>query len=462
MAEKSTVGKTAVTGKRQVRSDGPVMKSYTPSLRERAQIGGEQLFQKVTGRAPGYWDRRQIEKLSGLLDFVPIVGDALGVDETKRALDRKRWVEAGLTGLGTVVGAVPVVGDAVGGALRASAKAAERATVKAAEKGALQTAKVAERAAPKATERATTELKAKYADPTSTRIEDWTWRPQEDVKAELGLSTTPEHVLNYGRFMDDQAARAAAGGMSARDLLKAYGITRSSMQRQAIPLQTAQKYGLDLEHLGLKEVRPEGAFSELLGTPSGQAYLDAAQRGQVNESAIADMAAKFRPYGFHNSLAQDLEWGARNLPQHSSQVADMVAAAREGASNPEDWVRFVKDKVRGVDAAKAGFVGAMLGRGDLPTLDARQIILQTGRPTKEASKFLSRGSGTGAVEALQRLAARMQDLGIPLPAELEPYRQHLTHHAVWDKAANEATTHEDVMNALRNYAKGGLVAKYGC
>jgi hypothetical protein len=173
------------------------------------------------------------------------------------------------------------------------------------------------------------------------------------------------------------------------------------------------------------------------------------------------MMAKFRPYGFQNALGDDLTWAAKNLPQHGSQVADMVAAAREGASNPEDWTGFVKDKVRGVDAAKAGFVGAMLGRGDLPTLDARQIILQTGKPTKKADKYLSRKKGEGSVEAVKRLTARMKDLNLALPPELEPYRQHLTHHTVWDKASNEMTTHADVMNALKGYAKGGLAEKYG-
>ena len=304
-------------------------------------------------------------------------------------------------------------------------------------------------------------LATKYADPESSRIADWQWRPQEDVKTELGLSEVPPHVVDYGRFMNEQASRATKGQMTPRDLLKAYGITRSSMQRSALSLPTAQKYGLDLEHLGLDEVRPEGAFSELLGTPEGQAYLDAAQKGQVNDKAIADMMAKFRPYGFQNALGDDLTWAAKNLPQHGSQVADMVAAAREGASNPEDWTGFVKDKVRGVDAAKAGFVGAMLGRGDLPTLDARQIVLQTGKPTKEASKYLSRGQGQGSVEAVKRLTGRMADLNLDLPPELEPYRQHLTHHAVWDKASDEMTTHADVMNALKGYAKGGLAEKYG-
>lgn len=409
------------------------LKAYKPSLRERAQIGMEGLYTRATGREPGYAPRRLMGKASELLDFIPGVGDVIGIDETKRALDRRQYLEAGLTGAGTMLGVVPIVGDVAGKALKGAAKPAQQAAEK---------------------------LAAKYLDPESTRIADWQWRPQEDVKAELGLTEVPPHVVDYGRFMDEQAVRAAKGQMTPRDLLKAYGITRSSMQRQAIPLETAQKYGLDLEQLGLKEVRPEGAFSELLGTPEGQAYLDAAQRGQVEDRAIADMMAKFRPYGFQNALGRDLEWGARNLPQRSSEVADMVAAAREGASAPEDWTRFVKDKVTGVDAAKAGFVGAMLGRGDLPTFDARQIILQTGQPTKKATKYLSRKKGEGSVEAVRRLTARMEDLNLALPPELEPYRQHLTHHTVWDKASNEMTTHEDVRNALKNYAMGGLIEKY--
>lgn len=441
MAEPTTVEEIVVTGKRKkpdfaVRTAAKkpaALKAYKPSLRERAQIGMEGLYTRATGREPGYAPRRFMGKASELLDFIPGVGDVIGIDETKRALDRRQYLEAGLTGAGTLLGVVPVVGDVAGKALKGAATPAQQAAEK---------------------------LAAKYLDPESTRIADWQWRPQEDVKAELGLTEVPPHVVDYGRFMDEQAMRAAKGQMTPRDLLKAYGITRSSMQRKARSLKTAQKYGLELEQLGLEKVRPEGAFSELLGTPEGQAYLDAAQRGQVDDRAIADMMAKFRPYGFQNALGRDLEWGARNLPQRSSEVADMVAAAREGASAPEDWTRFVKDKVTGVDAAKAGFVGAMLGRGDLPTFDARQIILQTGQPTKKATKYLSRKKGEGSVEAVRRLTARMEDLNLALPPELEPYRQHLTHHTVWDKASNEMTTHEDVRNALKNYAGGGLVEKY--
>jgi hypothetical protein len=47
---------------------------------------------------------------------------------------------------------------------------------------------------------------------------------------------------------------------------------------------------------------------------------------------------------------------------------------------------------------------------------------------------------------------------LALPDDLAPYYQHLAHHTVWDKAGNEATTHADLMNAMRNYATGGAVS----
>jgi hypothetical protein len=40
---------------------------------------------------------------------------------------------------------------------------------------------------------------------------------------------------------------------------------------------------------------------------------------------------------------------------------------------------------------------------------------------------------------------------------LEPFRQHLTHHAIWDKAGNEETTHDDVMRAMRGAKNGGRI-----
>jgi hypothetical protein len=298
---------------------------------------------------------------------------------------------------------------------------------------------------------------APYTDPPARVISDWQWRPLAEVQEALGgLADIPEHVLDFGRFMANQAGRAASGGLSARDLIKAFTVTRSSIQRRAAEAELLRKAGLQLPADVAGKVRPEGAFSEWLGTPAGQAYLDAAQRGQINERAVADAVTGMRPFGKHNDLQEALQWAAQNLPGREGRASELIAAAREQASPPADWRVFTKD-IRGVGPSKSGFLASLIGRGDQPTLDARQIILNTGRPTREASPYLARKGGAGGVEGVERLSARQKALGLKLPPELDPYYQHLAHHAIWDKAGDEVTTHSDVVKAMREFAVGGRV-----
>lgn len=298
-----------------------------------------------------------------------------------------------------------------------------------------------------------------YSDPETNVISDWEWRPLTEVKEQLGgLSAVPSHVIDFGRFMDAQASKAASGKMTARDLIKAFTTTRASIQRRATDADLLRAASLQLPEGLTGPVRPEGAFAEWLGTPEGQAYLDAAQRGNVHDRAIESAVAGMSPFGKQNDLRDALTWAAVNLPGREGQAADLVAAGKEMASDPSDWRVFTKD-IRGVGPSKSGFLASLLGRGDQPTLDARQIILNTGRPTKEASRYLARKGGQGGVEGVERLAARQQALDLDLPEELRPYYQHLAHHAIWDKAGDEVTTHSDIINALQNYRHGGLAVK---
>jgi hypothetical protein len=298
---------------------------------------------------------------------------------------------------------------------------------------------------------------AEYRDPAAVVNADWQWSPMSEVYEKLGgLSAIPEHVLDFGRFMSEQAGRAASGGLSARDLIKAFTVTRSSIQRRAAEADLLRKAGLKLPEGVTGKVRPEGAFSEWLGTPAGQSYLDAAQRGQTDERAVADAVAGMRPFGKHNDLQEALQWAVKNLPGREGRASELIAAAREQTSPPADWRVFTKD-IRGVGPSKSGFLASLIGRGDQPTLDARQIILNTGRPTREASPYLARKGGAGGVEGVERLSARQKALGLQLPPELEPYYQHLAHHSIWDKAGDEVTTHSDVVKAMREFAVGGRV-----
>jgi hypothetical protein len=297
-----------------------------------------------------------------------------------------------------------------------------------------------------------------YQDPPTKHIEDWQWKSLPEVQQRLGgLREIPSHVQAFGNYMDEIAKRASNEGLSARDLIKAYTITRASIQRRANDVDRVRAAGLDLPKSFTGKIRPEGAFGEWLHTRPGQDYLDSAERGEVNEDAIANAVKVMTPFGKHEKDIPDaLRWAAANLPGKEQFISTLVANAMRGASEPAEWRSMAKD-VRGIGPSKAGFLASLMGRGDQPTLDARQIIEHTGRPTSEAQAFLRRKGGEGATEAVERLSARQRAMNLELPEELKPYYQHLAHHAVWDKAANEVTTHEDVMNAMRGAASGGEI-----
>ena len=297
-----------------------------------------------------------------------------------------------------------------------------------------------------------------YQDPPTKHIDDWAWKSLSDVQNRLGnFREIPSHVQAFGSYMDEIAKRAANEGLSARDLIKAYTITRASIQRRANDVDRVRAAGLDLPKSFTGKIRPEGAFGEWLHTRAGQDYLNSAERGEVNEDAIANAVKIMTPFGRHEKDIPDaLRWAASNLPGKEREISTLVANAMRGASEPAEWRAMAKD-VRGVGPSKAGFLASLMGRGDQPTLDARQIIEHTGRPTSEAQAYLRRKGGEGATEAVERLSARQQAMDLQLPEELKPYYQHLAHHAVWDKAADEVTTHEDVMNAMRGAAHGGEI-----
>jgi hypothetical protein len=75
---------------------------------------------------------------------------------------------------------------------------------------------------------------------------------------------------------------------------------------------------------------------------------------------------------------------------------------------------------------------------------------------KEDQKYAKRGKGQGGEEAVERLAERQKAMGLELDPSLDPFYQHLTHHAIWDKIGDSQTTHDDVIKAMKNYKQGGL------
>lgn len=295
---------------------------------------------------------------------------------------------------------------------------------------------------------------ASYLDPPTQYLEDWSWRPLKDISADLNLSAIPKHVQNFGKFMDEMAVKAETEGLSPRDLIKAYTITQSSIQRQAVNADKLRALGLKLPK-DITTIRPEGAFSEWLLTKNGKRYLDKAQKGQVDEAAIAELQKLFAPFGRQNDLAEAMRWAAANMPAKAKEASRLVAEAKKGGADRAPWRELAKD-VRGIGPAKAGFFASLLGRGDIPTFDARQIEAHIGKGAK-TDKYMKRGKGAGGNEAVDRLAKRQETLALSTPKALQPYYQHLTHHSVWDAIGGEKTTHDDVMRAMRLAGVAGLL-----
>ena len=289
-----------------------------------------------------------------------------------------------------------------------------------------------------------------YRDPQTTKIQDWQWRPLEGVQAKLGLRGVPDYIQKgFGGFMTEQAGRAQKGGMTPRDLIKAYTIAQSSIGRGGLSHATATKTGMKLPRTS-GEVRPEGAFAEWLGSREGQQYLDAAERGKVHTAAIDDLRGKFAPFGKQNDQADKMVLAVK-LAQA------MAPKLNQALTGTTDDYRDYAEQMKGIAGAKSGFIGSLLGRGDLPTLDARQLNLHALPAPVGVGAMMARGKGKGAREAVDRLSGRQTAMGLGIAPSLLPYYQHLAHHAVWDKASGTETTHDDLMRAMRGYAQGGDV-----
>jgi NADH-quinone oxidoreductase subunit K len=93
-------------------------------------------------------------------------------------------------------------------------------------------------------------------------------------------------------------------------------------------------------------------------------------------------------------------------------------------------------------AAAAGFIAALLGRGDVPTFDARELDLWKETPSEKA-------------DAADVLAYRdaIRQFPMKLEPQHEPFREHLVHHALWDaypeKKPQTRTTHGSVIRAMQ-------------
>lgn len=238
----------------------------------------------------------------------------------------------------------------------------------------------------------------------------------------------PEHVRPYAEFL----VRSSAREPTPRDIAKAFLITRASVRRQSRPAETVCRYWPELGPLR-GDMRPEDAMSRLLFSKWGKRFLDAAQRGRYDHQIAHQVAQRMGCFGMGLELVDDMRT-ATELARRSDEVVGKLRG-----SSPEEWISYVEKSVPGVSAAKAGFFASLLGRGDLPTFDARELNLWHYRRQREPD----------AADVLA-LRDRLTLWRMRLEPRYEPFRQHLIHHTLWDAYGEQSseTTHEDMIRAM--------------
>lgn len=106
--EMSSVGEEETgnnaTEKKSSSDQGASLRSYEPTLRER--IGN--LAYDLTG------SQHTRDVTNTVVDFVPGVSEALGIDDTQRALDEGRYFDAGVNATAATLGVIPIAGDVLG------------------------------------------------------------------------------------------------------------------------------------------------------------------------------------------------------------------------------------------------------------------------------------------------------------------------------------------------------------
>jgi hypothetical protein len=267
------------------------------------------------------------------------------------------------------------------------------------------------------------------------------------------LTRLPQHIRPFAEYMRLREAP------TTRDIVKAYVLTRSSVQRSAIGLPKIcaayPGYAPLRRMASTGKVRPEDVMAQLLFTPEGKRYLDAAEEGHFDAHAAKVLADRMACFGLvYPRAGRDLSDPKVARANEGLFINDLRRGAKIAAQAPEirealelppkSYWRFVEKNVYGVSASKAGFFAALLGRGDIPTFDAREIELWQRRGKKKLEPKWA---------DVEKLTQRFDEFPMALEAEHEPFRAHLVHHALWDAyspgARPSKTTHGSIIRAMQ-------------
>ena len=250
------------------------------------------------------------------------------------------------------------------------------------------------------------------------------------IASEVGGGDVKGGAKAFGAFMRSMRDK----GITLRDVVKSYGITLSSIQRQELPVSTIKKNWPDAPFQEGTKVRPEDAFAQLLGTPEGQKYLDAAESGVFDEQAADAVVQKFRSFGFHNKLKEQMKTAVEQFYPKAQEIIDAV-----NTMPTDKFIDYVRNNFKGISYGKVGFWSGQLGRGDIPTFDSRQGKLVYGKEVPVTK------------QVLMEQKDRLTQLGINVPAAFKDFAQTLLHHEVWDRLNQSDTEHGPIKEAMLRY-----------
>lgn len=272
----------------------------------------------------------------------------------------------------------------------------------------------------------------------------------------------PEHLKPVIDFMMKQRHRLIAGEMTPRDVAKAYIMTLMSMGSDSINaslIKNASGFEIDPEFYeeGTAKVRPEEAAAAWLLSPAGKRALDHIESGKYDPEDFDELLRIRDAYGRNSLRNWAMQPSSKDVKALDS-IADVTQAINEAKGDPEKIESALKT-LRGISTGKTGFVGHLLGFGDLPTLDSVAVnfwltgegdirYLDTLR--SRLARDLKESKGLDDTWVSGYLRERIKKLMAPyferIPADPD-IMPHIAHHWIWEAAKGVRTTHAGVMRA---------------
>ena len=259
--------------------------------------------------------------------------------------------------------------------------------------------------------------------------------PARVVKQKLGIDRLPDHIAAFGEYMVDMAEKH----LEPHHVAKAYLITNASIQRDSIFGRTVKERWPGAPFADSEKVRPEDAMAAALSsTPEGQRYIAEAAEGRFDRDSAKTIVRWMSAWGLKNNLLRQF----KAAPDLAVAAPEVERVLRLGSRR--EWLQFIVANARGINYAKAGFLGSILGRGDLATVDAREMAVWA--PTMARDKDAKASVTPEFVEVVNQ---RLRALDIEMPEKLRPFYEHLAHHAIWDAAGGQVVLHQQIQDCMR-------------